>query len=1396
MACKITTAPLIGIILLVAGLRIASTWPQAGNGSSLIWREALKCAGAAVTAVLMFRVAQPYAFQGPGFWDLSLNSRWLEIMREVQRQVSGRAEWPPNHHWTDRPMLTYAWQNLVMWGLGLPLGLAASLGWIWMAWRCWRGPHVEWQRHLLPLVWVGGYFAWQNLQFWSYLRYFMPLLPLAVLVAAWAMVTLVGRVSGMAGRGARRARTLAIGVMVVVLGGTAVYAVAFGQIYARPHTRVQASRWILANVPGPVNVLVETSLGLRQYPLSFMPGLILGAGQSWQGSFRAEEVGTVVAITAVSAEFQGEVDRAAVAFRLVHDGAEPRTLARIAGDLGQSSPGEPNRFPIEGIQVEPGQLYTVALEVREGGSFTLRGSRLAMETAWDDALPLRVDGHDPLGGIYQTLDLQLFEPDTEEKREHLLRVLEQADLIVVSSNRAYDAMPRLPLRYPMTTAYYQALFDCPDHRIHACAYPAQAPESGRLGFDLVATFESKPSFGPLSISDQSAEEAFTVYDHPKVLLFQKNADFDVQQARELLSAVDLSAVIEQGPVQATRAPTALQLPPGRWLAQTRGGTWSAMFDTQDLLNRHAALAVVAWYGLLVLLGWVTFPLVWTAMPGLPDRGYPLARIIGLLVVSWFAWMAASLRWLPFTRGVLWSGAGALVLVSALLTRRPAAQMLLWLRSHWRHLLLAEGLFLALFMFLLLVRWHNPDLWQPWRGGEKPMDMAYLNAVMKSTYFPPYDPWMAGNMLNYYYYGYVLVATPTKMLGVVPAVAYNLALPSWYAMAALGVFSAAWNLAFCRPASRKRAWLAGAVAVLLMVLLGNLAQVRVIWDRLVEIGAPANLRLPWFHQIGDLLRGIRAIPFGTAELIGEDLGRWYFSASRAILHYRDGTPITEFPLFTFLYGDLHPHMMNMPVLLAGLGWVLSLVLRRRPLRLTTWLVGGLIVGAAYPTHSWDLLTVSGLALLALAYRGWQLRPSLSRDGLMAVAVQSAGLLLLAVGLYWPFHQWFGSDYAAAELWRGPRTPLMDYLSVHGLFLFLMGTWLAVLSTVWVHRWWRAFWHTRLGTLLPALGRRWWLVLGAPMAVAAGATWLMLNDYPSMLLALPLVAWVLALLMSHGRSPAERSVLALVAAGLALTGVVEVLVLRGDVGRSNTVFKFYIQVWTFFSVAAGAAAVWMLPALGQWRLRSRRLFRFWRATLILLLLAAASYPLLAIRARIADRWPDLDGLPRTMDGMAYMLGNGPDQPAVYRDEGRPLNLAADHAGIRWMQEHIEGSPVIVEGLTPEYRWGSRFSIYTGLPAVVGWSWHVRQHNAVVPGVVVERRIDQVRQFYETTQVADALAFLHQYDVHFIVVGDLERAYYPADGLAKFERMVSDGHLVVAFESGPAAPGLRIYQRAMGG
>jgi uncharacterized membrane protein len=221
------------------------------------------------------------------------------------------------------------------------------------------------------------------------------------------------------------------------------------------------------------------------------------------------------------------------------------------------------------------------------------------------------------------------------------------------------------------------------------------------------------------------------------------------------------------------------------------------------------------------------------------------------------------------------------------------------------------------------------------------------------------------------------------------------------------------------------------------------------------------------------------------------------------------------------------------------------------------------------------------------------------------------------------------------------------------------------------------------------------------------------------------------------------------------VVEFVSLRGDIGRMNTLFKLYLQAWTLLSVTGGAAFIWVLADLHTWRPRWHNI---WQTGLTILFACAALFTIAATTDKVTDRINQ--DAPHTLDSMTYMAH------AQFWDI-EVMDLSQDYRAIRWMQDNVKGSPVIVETNCPEYRWCSRFTIYTGLPGVVGWNWHQRQQRALIPPNLITDRVSAIREFYITSDIALAREFLAKHDVRYIIVGQLEQIYYPGDGLLKYEQ-----------------------------
>ena len=214
------------------------------------------------------------------------------------------------------------------------------------------------------------------------------------------------------------------------------------------------------------------------------------------------------------------------------------------------------------------------------------------------------------------------------------------------------------------------------------------------------------------------------------------------------------------------------------------------------------------------------------------------------------------------------------------------------------------------------------------------------------------------------------------------------------------------------------------------------------------------------------------------------------------------------------------------------------------------------------------------------------------------------------------------------------------------------------------------------------------------------------------------------------------------------------LVGDIGRMNVVFKLYLQAWILFTLGLGTGFVSLWNDQRKWTQRTQILFQL---PALLLITGALLFPLMGTLDKINDRMDPTAA--HTLDGMAYMASS------TYVTNGITMDLGEDYRAIMWMQEHISGSPVILEAQAYEYQWGNRFTIYTGLPAVVGWNYHQRQQRAILRSEVVQQRVDSVNAFYLSQDEKFVSDYLKRYDVRYIIVGQLERATYSPAGLDKF-------------------------------
>ena len=1222
----------------------------------------------------------------------------------------------------------------------------------------------------------------------------------------------------------------------------------------------------------------------------------------------------------------------------------------------------------EPLAVESGRLYTILLEPRD--YLGIAGSAVAWEGAWDDPMPtvvcpipndmfysddlpsgmcdITTSGVNLYTFHYIGLTMNMAWPDEPEKRDDTLNILNQTDYIFIGSNRFYDSFNRIPSRWPMSNDYYEALF------------------SGELGFELVKTFESYAEFGPFEWQDQilpsesglfnwrneyEAEEAFHVYDHPVVFIFRKTAAYSPSRAAEtlgtpLLAAEDVAPTEwfysppyrgDPKPINrlrwpskpASESPTALMYTEDELAIQREGGTWSDLFNRASILNENQGVAVGVWWFVMLLMGWVTFPLMHWILPGLPDRGFGMAKLVGWLVIAWVAWFGASMRleiWTQTWLIIMFIGFAA---INGFIAYSRRSQLLSFIRKRWVHLLFLEVLATILYLAFVGVRLGNPDLWHNYFGGEKPMNMAYFNAVLRSTIFPPIDPWFSGGYINYYYWGYVLVGAPTKIIGIVPQIAYNLILPTLFSMSGMGAFSIAYNIVQWTRERRTEVaknpkaiswreklgplgdpYVAGITALMLAVVLGNLGTAREFTRGLAQIGGwssaevyeqqlynaeyqnfvVTNGREPspaeqqamlddvslnnfeatqkWATAVWD---GLSAVSKGE-QTLGIAAHRWYWGPTRIIAELSDGRgfgAINEMPYFTFLYGDMHAHMMAMPLTLLVILILTSEILGAgRRLRgllpgILAILLLGMTAGLLRPTNTWDwptymILSVAGLTFAAWVGQGrlqsnaeplplferlrqyldlrymlklWpllivvpvgimlyvglitferneyaakdrrgeipavckEIDPDVNivpdycegnfepkyelsgivtasvgalaavailyaaglvilgnrfdRDGLLAWVARIMTFGLMSVFAIYPYMSRYATAYGEILPWENAKTPQWAYLTMHGVFLFIIFSFL-----VWQTARWLANHTVRdlRGFSVPTLA-----VVGAIGATILASLYFGFGEYPIFLIALPLMVWSVTLFLFPDQSNVMRWVYMLIGLAVGLTMAVEVVVLQGDIGRQNTVFKFYIQAWFLFSISSGVVLSWMVYSISQWK---PIVSGIWQVGLSILLSLALLFTITATQGRWQDRFNSAE-TPLTLDGIEFMkYATHSESGYIGPSQAAPIvefNLNGDYYLIRWMQDNVEGSPTIIEGAWNMYRWTSRVSIHTGLPTVFGWHFHqLQQRNLTNFDRIVTNRMNNVRAFYETTRIQEAWDLIEFYDIEYIVVGSFER------------------------------------------
>ena len=772
---------------------------------------------------------------------------------------------------------------------------------------------------------------------------------------------------------------------------------------------------------------------------------------------------------------------------------------------------------------------------------------------------------------------------------------------------------------------------------------------------------------------------------------------------------------------------------------------------------------LSWYILVTLLGWLTFPLMYYLFPALADRGYTFGRAFGLLLWGYAFWLFASLQIAQNDLGGLLLGLAILAGASAWAYINCRSEITVWLRENRRLIFTTEGLFLVMFGFMAFVRAANPDI----VGTEKPMELMFINGILNSPMFPPRDLWLSGYSISYYYFGYVMASMLAMFTGVPGTIAFNLMIALIFGLSAVGAYGILYNLLanVQSPGSTLKSFFTPLLAPLFLLIISNTEGFLEVLHTRGFLWKEGNNFWTWLGILD-----LNTAPMQTSAWI-PDRFWWWWRASRVIMDSDlagrpMGDVINEFPFFSYLLGDLHPHVLAMPFNLLAIavalniflgGWRGRLDLYFGELRLskTGFFTIALVLGGLAFLNTWDIL-IAG-ALIVFSYALAQVRESgWGWERVEDVLLLGVPAVITAFLMYLPFYLGFDSQL-------GGILPSFMYPTRGAQLWVMWGTLFIPLFAFLIYLWrrgtpaaWRSSLMTAGGLLLVllmamfaigflALSRRPELV--QPLLDSQGRTVsaFIADSLARRLLYVGGLLTLLALLIPalaflfRSQNGSLAFVLLMIVLGALLILGPDFLYLRDNFGyRINTIFKFYYQAWIVLSIAAAYGVIVLLRNL---RGTANIAFAF---VFTVVLLVGLTYPALSILNKTNNFNPPSG---RTLDDFARVRRENPDEAAA----------------INWLRSAEDG--VVAEAVGGAYSSYARISIYSGLPTVLGWGNHEGQwRDQALQGT----RDADIRTLYTSSDWTTTQEIIKRYNIRYIFVGNLERSTYPVNE-EKFNRFL---------------------------
>ena len=889
---------------------------------------------------------------------------------------------------------------------------------------------------------------------------------------------------------------------------------------------------------------------------------------------------------------------------------------------------------------------------------------IVLSQHWDEGFPL--DLKENKNNKYETDQLELYEhfgseTEDEKKSDYLAGKLEKGEYIVAQTKRLYGATRNVKERYPITNKYFDLLF------------------SGRLGYKLVKSFTSYPTLLGIEIDDDLADESFSVYDHPKVLIFKKFKELTKDEYKNLLEE-DTQLTLNN-----------------KELLSLKDSNQKTFTDYTII---DEVVIMLFWLILLEIFGVIGFVICHKAFKKSFTSSIFFSNLVGILVFCYIIWILSSLNLIKYTAPYIIEILIILLSTSFLYIFNKREILKEWVKENIDTIIFSKTAFIACFIIFLIIRSTSPEIF--W--GEKPMDFAIFNNLIRIDSLPPSEIWFSGGSLNYYYFGYFIFATISKLSFLPSFFTYNLSIAT---IATLG-FSAACGIMFLL----NKNYILSIMTGISTIFLGNLSGIR------------------------ELLYGPNPVNF-----------HFFWATSRVIPH-----TVNEYPLWSILFGDLHAHLSVMPtfLLIIYIGiYFYNNIKSKEPTNWRLAILTSFSLGIIAITNSWDLPGASAVLFFCILASLYCLMKEIPKDteetnkktstySLVTKALQQLSLLIITVltSFIWFLPYWLYSKRPPLDIGFLSSSELIkinDYLFIWGLYLFIF---LVFFLT-------EIFFATKKkkDTFKASI-------------LTGGLTGLIIVSflYSTQFLTIILISLGITTLFLLQKSTIKL-ICILIIYGLSLTLFTETLYISD---RMNTIFKFFLECWYILSICSVYTIYYLFKNYytdiikANNRLAKGIIFTLLSFGVILIVLSLFTSATAIIGYSKTDHTGAYKPI-NTINGFEYIKHTTP----------------SEFNSINWINKNItEQNATMVEATGTPYGIYSRIVMNTGIPTMVGWVKAAHLKQRAVKEEDINKRAEDTEKIYTTTEAYKAYDLLKKYNINYVYIGPIETDKYGTNGVKKFK------------------------------